>query len=368
MSEDVIEGNARDRRAGSERSVSRRDRSKERNARNTGSGESYTRENRSEEMVSEKTETGEKTGLAGIAETAADGFFMAAADSVPGVSGGTVAFILGFYDHFIGSIHDLLSRDSRKRRDSLGFLLRLGIGWAIGMVIFMLVLAGVFESNIYLLSSLFLGLTAAAVPVILHDEYKSVAGRPLNLVFATLGFAVVCGLSLMRGQASILPAEALTGLSVMQYGYLFVSGMLAISAMVLPGISGSTLLLVMGAYLPVVFSVRELLHMNFSVFPALLVFGIGVLTGAAVSVRYIKLALERYRSQMVYLILGLVIGSSAAIIKGPTTMSTPLPPLGISNFNFIGFAAGILIIFGLEAARMMKNRKVSSKTQSASER
>ena len=57
------------------------------------------------------------------------GFCMALADSVPGVSGGTVAFLLGFYDEFIGSIDDLISGNMEKKKKALFFLIKLGIGW-----------------------------------------------------------------------------------------------------------------------------------------------------------------------------------------------------------------------------------------------
>ena len=59
------------------------------------------------------------------------GFCMALADSVPGVSGGTIAFILGFYDKFIGSIDALISKDKEARKNAIKFLIKLGIGWAI---------------------------------------------------------------------------------------------------------------------------------------------------------------------------------------------------------------------------------------------
>ena len=61
------------------------------------------------------------------------GFCMALADSVPGVSGGTIAFLLGFYDQFISSIDDLLRGGLEKKKKALFFLIRLGIGWACGM-------------------------------------------------------------------------------------------------------------------------------------------------------------------------------------------------------------------------------------------
>ena len=60
------------------------------------------------------------------------GFCMALADSVPGVSGGTIAFLLGFYDEFINSLNDMIGKDNTKRKAALIFLIKLGIGWVIG--------------------------------------------------------------------------------------------------------------------------------------------------------------------------------------------------------------------------------------------
>ena len=70
-----------------------------------------------------------------------NGFCMALADSVPGVSGGTVAFIMGFYDQFIGSIHDMAFGSKKEKKEAFTYLVKLGIGWGIGMVSAILVLS-----------------------------------------------------------------------------------------------------------------------------------------------------------------------------------------------------------------------------------
>ena len=63
------------------------------------------------------------------------GFFMSLADSVPGVSGGTIAFILGFYDDFIGSLNSLISKNSKEdKKQAIFFLIKLGIGWITGFI------------------------------------------------------------------------------------------------------------------------------------------------------------------------------------------------------------------------------------------
>ena len=76
------------------------------------------------------------------------GFCMALADSVPGVSGGTVAFLLGFYDQFIDSIDDLITGSREKKKAALFFLIKLGTGWVCGMILAILILASVFDAHI----------------------------------------------------------------------------------------------------------------------------------------------------------------------------------------------------------------------------
>lgn len=98
------------------------------------------------------------------------GFCMALADSVPGVSGGAIAFLLGFYDNFVGSLDDLISGTKEKRISAVKYLIKLGIGWAIGFGLAVLILANVFETHIYQISSLFMGFIAFAIPVVIMEE------------------------------------------------------------------------------------------------------------------------------------------------------------------------------------------------------
>ena len=125
------------------------------------------------------------------------GFCMALADLVPGVSGGTVAFILGFYEKYVGALHDLFGRDGAHRCMAIRFLLRLGIGWAVGMGLAATVRAQVFDTGVYVLSSAFIGVTLAAVPFVIRAEWKTVSVRP-HFGFALLGIALVFVLGLPR--------------------------------------------------------------------------------------------------------------------------------------------------------------------------
>ena len=124
--------------------------------------------------------------------TAIHGFCMALADSVPGVSGGTIAFILGFYDRFLNALHSLFGKDADARKSAIIYLLKLGLGWIFGMGACVLTLSRLFEAHIYFMSSLFLGLTLASFPFVLRAEKKSLRGQERYAPFALLGHPL-CG-------------------------------------------------------------------------------------------------------------------------------------------------------------------------------
>lgn len=279
-----------------------------------------------------------------------NGFCMALADSVPGVSGGTVAFIMGFYDNFIGSIHDLAFGNLQEKKKALKYLAKLGIGWAIGMVLAILILSALFESHIYVVSSVFIGFIIGAIPLIVIEEKESFQQVKKGILFCILGILLVVGITMLTGGTG----SEYMDLSQFSIGLgikLFFIGMIAISAMFLPGISGSTLLLIFGAYIPIISAVGDFLSLDFSYVPALLFFGFGVLTGAATVVKGIKICLDKFRPQAVYAILGMMIGSLYAIIQGPTTLETAQAPLSISNFSIIACIIGALLVLGMQFAK-----------------
>lgn len=288
------------------------------------------------------------------------GFCMALADSVPGVSGGTIAFILGFYDKFITSLNNLMYGKKKEKKEALLYIIKLGIGWAIGMVLAVLVLTNLFQSHIYEVSSLFIGFIVFSIPLIMKEEKECLKGKYKNIIFLFIGILIV---SLITYFNPISGGGNVVDITNLNFGlglYVFGCAMLAISAMVLPGISGSTLLLIFGLYIPILTAIKEFLHMNFSYFPILLIFGLGVLTGIALVIKLITIALKKFRSETVYCILGLMIGSIYAIIMGPTTLEVYHSPLDIHTFSIIYFMIGAFIMIGLENIKKILNQKNES--------
>lgn len=282
------------------------------------------------------------------------GFCMALADSVPGVSGGTVAFLLGFYDEFITSIDDLLTGNMEKRKKAFMFLFKMGIGWVVGFILAVLVLTNVFESHIYAISSLFIGFIIFAIPIVVVEEKEAVASKKWAAVFIIVGIAVVTATTYLNPVSAGEGSVNLKQLSVSTALYVFIAGAIAISAMVLPGISGSTLLLVMGLYLPIITAMEEFLHMNFAALPVIIIFCLGIFVGILSVVKIIRKALESYRAQTIYLIIGLMIGSLYSVVMGPTTLEVPQPAMTLGRFDILFFLIGGAVILALQ---MMKQKK-----------
>lgn len=284
------------------------------------------------------------------------GFCMALADSVPGVSGGTIAFVLGFYDKFIKSLNDIIFGNKKERMKAIGFLIKLGIGWVIGMILATLILTSLFESHIYAVSSVFLGFIAFSIPFIIKEEKKCLKESYKNIIFSIIGILIVFLITYFNpvsGGSGVNIGSLSLGLGI----YIFVVAMIAISAMVLPGISGSTLLLIFGLYIPIMNAIKEFLHFNFKYVPALFIFGFGVISGIILIIRLIKMALEKHRSKTVYLIIGLMIGSLYAIVMGPTTLESAKDPLSLSTFSIVFFLLGCFIIWGLEKIKFILEKK-----------
>lgn len=285
------------------------------------------------------------------------GFLMALADSVPGVSGGTIAFIIGIYDEFITSLNNIVSRDKEKRMAAIRFLIKMGSGWIVGMAMAALFINAVFEKNIYQISSLFLGFVLFAIPVIISEEKESFLGNYKNIIFTLLGAVLVCVITYLSGY---ITGDG-TSLAFGEFGVLggillFICGMCAISAMVLPGISGSTLMLVFGFYQAIMTGIAGFLHMEWKYFFGLCIFGLGCVTGICSSVKGLKYLLSKHRSVMMYFIIGMMLGSFYAIVMGPTSLDEPKSALSFDTFHILYFVIGGVIIMGIQALKKVLNK------------
>ena len=185
-----------------------------------------------------------------------------------------------------------------------------------------------------------------------YDCYVDLSGAVLgafreNWLPFLGGLVLLVGLSALRLSALVNDLGFGIGTAL----YAFAAGALAISAMVLPGISGSSLLMSCGLCLPVIAAMKDLLHFQFGQFWLLAAVGLGLLAGFAIAPHCIRGWMRKAPGAVTYAVLGMMLGSLYAIIVGPTTLKVPQHAMTISDFHLLWFALGIAVMLGLEALK-----------------
>ena len=233
---------------------------------------------------------------------AAKGFCVGSADVVPGVSGGTMAFILGIYPQLINAIKSFDSEWVRMilsfnikgiiNRPHFGFLIPLGIGAVCALLFFTRVvpLPTLIRTQAEIIYGLFFGLILGSIVLLyrhigIHLLIKRVLFLILGLLFG--GFVV-----------TLVPASTPD-----DSWFIFLCGAIAISAMILPGISGSFILLMMKKY---AYIFNAIGHFDFSV---IIPFALGIITGVVLFSRFLSYILNRFYQQTILFITGLLIAS-----------------------------------------------------------
>ncbi|MDR5862745.1 DUF368 domain-containing protein [Halomonas campisalis] len=226
---------------------------------------------------------------------------MGAADAVPGVSGGTIAFVTGIYEELIHTIKQFgPSAFTAWRRGGLAllaahlnltFVIPLLAGILASLISVAHLVVWLMDDHPLLLNGFFFGLVAASALVVSRHlaDWKLWHVLPLMV-----------GLLLAHGLPSLMPLITLMGSPSLM---LIVGGAIAISAMLLPGVSGSFLLLTMGLYGPVMNAIRSF---NLEL---LAIFAVGCVIGLAGFSRLLSWLLRRYRTATLQLLLGFILGS-----------------------------------------------------------
>lgn len=233
------------------------------------------------------------------------GMAMGTSDLIPGVSGGTIAVILGIYDRFIGAISGIFSRDWKKH---LLFLLPIGIGMLTAIFALSRLLENLLEHYPQPTNFFFLGLIFGILPYLLKESNYKETFEAKHYAIFIIGTILVASMGFFTPE----PSSSFEDLTITTYIMLYFAGWLASMAMLLPGISGSFVLLLIGLYQPILNALNTL---NI---PVILLVGAGVATGFIVSSNVIKYLLNRFPSMMYALIIGLVLGSLFVVYPGLT--------------------------------------------------
>lgn len=299
------------------------------------------------------------------------GLAMGAADVVPGVSGGTIAFISGIYKELIDSINNVnfgvlktLKTSGLKatwKQVNGSFLFALLLGIAISILTFAKIITYSLEHYPVLVWSFFFGLIIASIALIWKDIDKWELRTIFFLIFGSIVSYLV----------TIMEPTSSPG----SFFYLFISGFVAIIAMILPGISGAFILLLMGSYETVIGTINQfrdgLFNLDWEVLQQallkLLTFAFGAIIGLKLFSKVLHWMFENHKNSTLALLVGFMIGSLNKIWPWKETLiwrtnshdkQTPFVEKSISPFQFEGdpqlllailmAIIGFLLIFILE--------------------
>jgi putative membrane protein len=241
------------------------------------------------------------------------GLAIGTAAIIPGISGGTIAFMLGIYDQIIDAIVSI----RRHTKQSLQVLLPVGIGVivAIGLLSYPMGLALMYAP--FPTVTLFAGFIIGSLPQLRKDLPRTFNAKSLVFLVVPAIVAMLLGVFSVIGELDA--TSVLTGDAFLPKLSLLVVGLLGVSAFVVPGISGSMLLLSIGFYEPVLSSLRRLLENLFNMnglLPEIINFsllGIGALGGFALISVLMKWLLTHYRNEVNLAVFGFILGSLVAI-------------------------------------------------------
>jgi putative membrane protein len=253
------------------------------------------------------------------------GMAMGIAEAIPGVSGGTIAFITGIYARLLEAIGGILGPKvlGSLRKEGLapawkaadgGFILQLGIGMVLGLGIAVLSITKLLEMYPPVVWAFFFGLIiASAVYIGKQITRWNVMTIGLLVVGAAFAFWLTTINPLAGSDSPVL---------------VFLAGAIAITALILPGISGSFILLLLGMYTVVLGSARSILEGETGALITLGFFCLGCLIGLAVFSRVITYTFKSYPNQTLALLTGFMIGSLRTLWPWQNVLSTRLNSAG----------------------------------------
>ena len=267
------------------------------------------------------------------------GFLLGIANVIPGVSGGTLALTLGIYQDLIGAI----SHFFKNLKKNLTFLIPLGIGMIVAILLGSKVITFCLDRFALPTTLFFIGLIVGGIPL-LTKKLKGRRLKPLNLAVFLLTFGIVMIMTFLNAGNN---AVDLSNMTVIQFILLMIVGMVAAATMVIPGVSGSFVLMLLGYYKPVMATLGNLTDFSLLGHNVLVLapFGIGLLIGIVGIAKLIEFLLKKYEIPTYYGIIGFVtasvIGLGIGLVGVPTTTLQVLAGLVLFVIAFIiGYKLG----------------------------
>ena len=240
------------------------------------------------------------------------GFIMGIANIIPGVSGGTLALILGIYEDFIGAISHFFSN----LKKNICFLVPIAIGMLLAIASLSRVIDYSYKRFPIPTSLFFVGLVLGGIPMLVGKvRGKKEVKQASSYVIFALTFLLV----MVMACSDFIFGEGLkvsfANMGLVQYLLLFIVGVVAAATMVIPGVSGSLVLMLLGYYYPVLTVIKEctkLQNLGSNII-ILGVFGVGVLLGIVLISKLIEFLFQKYETKTYFGVLGFIVASILAI-------------------------------------------------------
>ena len=240
------------------------------------------------------------------------GMVIGVANIIPGVSGGTMMVSMGIYDTLIYCITHLF----KQLKKSLLTLLPYGVGMVAALAGLSFIITGCMDHFPLPTACMFIGLILGGVPAI-WEEMKHEKKGAVGIVLLILSFALIVGMQLMKTEN-----VAVIELSVLEVAKLFFLGCIASATMVIPGVSGSMILMILGYYRPVIDAIKGLMTalqaMDFAALLTnagiLIPFGVGVVIGIFAIAKLIEWLLHKAKGPTYCVIMGLVVSSPVVVL------------------------------------------------------
>ena len=258
------------------------------------------------------------------------GFFMGLANLIPGVSGGTIAITLGIYDKLISCISHFFTNI----KENIKFIIPIVIGIALSVLTLSKVISFCLDKYLFPTIMFFIGSIIGGIPML----YKKISKHKTNIIdllILIISIVFVISVTFIVGDNIV----SLQSLSLFGYIKLLLVGVITSATMVIPGISGSAVLMTLGYYEPIINILKDItnfsnLGYNLSI---LIPFGIGVLIGIILIAKLIEYLFKKYEVKTYYAIIGFVISSVISIIMQNFIMN------GLVKLNLIETVIGIVL-------------------------
>ncbi len=247
------------------------------------------------------------------------GIIVGIANIIPGVSGGSILVIMGYYDRIMESIATFTKMTKIKRLETLKMLFILVLGLGLGLIGFSKGLAYLLENYYVITMWWFLGLIIFSYPFISKSELN---GERINLLFLIIGLILVLVLGFFTPEKT----DSIISLPQLSFELLlkiFFLGFIAGATMIVPGISGSLVLLILGEYYLFNTYISSLPVLDINVLLPVVILFIGIVIGIYLVSLFMHQLLQNHRRTIVSLILGFILGSLVVIVpKGGYDLMT----------------------------------------------